>query len=118
MTARTSAEMSLPSRYYIDPDYYREELEWFFGALWFQIGGASEIPARGDFVVRQIGDESLIVVRGERGQTSAFFNVCRHRGTRLCAEALGAVCGNDPVSLPRLDLRLEWQSDCGPAHGQ
>lgn len=89
MTAKTNGAMSLPSRYYVDPAYYRDELEWFFGDMWFHAGRADEIPNRGDFVVRQVGDESLIVVRGERGQLSAFYNVCRHRGTRLCAEQSG-----------------------------
>jgi Rieske 2Fe-2S family protein len=73
----------------VDPLHYRDELEWFFGQMWFHAGRSGEIPQRGDFVVRQIGDDSLIVVRGERGQISAFHNVCRHRGTRLCAEASG-----------------------------
>jgi Rieske 2Fe-2S family protein len=81
--------MSLPSRYYVDPNYYRDELECFFGEMWFHAGRASEIPNRGDFVVRQVGDESLIVVRGEHGEINAFFNVCRHRGTRLCSEPSG-----------------------------
>jgi Rieske 2Fe-2S family protein len=81
--------LSLPSRYYVDPAYYREELEWFFGRMWFHAGRADELPDRGEFVVRQVGDEGLIVVRGERGEISAFFNVCRHRGTRLCNQLSG-----------------------------
>ncbi|MGO9922501.1 MAG: aromatic ring-hydroxylating oxygenase subunit alpha [Isosphaeraceae bacterium] len=89
MTTKTTTEMSLPSRYYTDPAYYRDELEWYFGEMWFHAGRAGEIPHCGDFVVRQIGDDSLIVVRGDRGQISALFNVCRHRGTRLCAETSG-----------------------------
>lgn len=89
MTTAPTMPMSLPSRYYIDPAYYRDELEWFFGRMWFHFGRAEEIPNRGDFVVRQVGDDSLIVVRGDRGETSAFYNVCRHRGTRLCAQQSG-----------------------------
>jgi len=81
--------MSLPSRYYVDPTYYRDELEWFFGQMWFHAGRAGEIPHRGDYVVRQIGDDSLILVRGDRGGIHAFYNVCRHRGTRLSAESSG-----------------------------
>jgi glycine betaine catabolism A len=85
----TALGMSLPSRYYIDPAYYRQELDWFFGGMWFHVGRADEIPKRGDFVVREIGDESLIVLRGDREEIKAFFNVCRHRGTRLCGEQSG-----------------------------
>jgi glycine betaine catabolism A len=81
--------MSLPGRYYTDPGHYRAELEWFFFGMWFHAGRADEIPNRGDFVVREIGDESLILAHDEHGELSAFYNVCRHRGTRLCAERSG-----------------------------
>jgi glycine betaine catabolism A len=81
--------LSLPARYYTDPDYYRAELEWFFGGMWFYAGRADEVPDPGDYVLRQVAGESLIVVRGERGEVAAYYNICRHRGTRLCEEPLG-----------------------------
>jgi glycine betaine catabolism A len=82
--------LSLPARYYVDPDYYRAELERFFGAMWFYAGRADEIPGRGDYVLREVAGDSLIVVRGERGAVNAFYNVCRHRGTRLCEQPSGS----------------------------
>ena len=80
---------SLPARYYIDPDYYRTELEWFFFGMWIHAGRADEIPNPGDFLVRDVAGESLIVVRRDGGELSAFFNVCGHRGTRLTEEKAG-----------------------------
>jgi len=41
--------------------------------------------------VRSIAGESIIVVRGQDRVIRAFFNVCRHRGTQLCAEPFGRV---------------------------
>ena len=38
-------------------------------------------------MVREVAGESLIVLRDKTGTVRAFFNVCRHRGTRLCREA-------------------------------
>jgi glycine betaine catabolism A len=89
VSGKTPEAMSLPARYYIDPAYYRAELDWFFRGMWFHAGRADEIPNRGDFLVREIAGDSLIVVRGERGALRAFYNVCRHRGTRLTEERLG-----------------------------
>jgi Rieske 2Fe-2S family protein len=89
MGEQTPEAMSLPARYYTDPDYYRAELEWFFFGRWIHAGRADEIPNRGDFVVREVAGESLILVRGERGEIGAFYNVCRHRGTRLCEQRSG-----------------------------
>ena len=96
--------MSLPARYYIDPEYYRAELEWFFFNMWVHAGRAEEIPGPGDFLVREIAGESVIVVRREGGGLSAYYNVCRHRGTRLTENKSGRFASDDPVSLPRLDL--------------
>jgi glycine betaine catabolism A len=81
--------MSLPARYYIDREYYRAELEWFFFKMWIHAGRAVEIGNPGDFVVRDVAGESVILVRREGGDVSAYFNVCRHRGTRLTEEQSG-----------------------------
>ena len=86
---QTPAAMSLPARYYIDEDYYRAELEWLFLNKWFHAGRAEDIPDPGQFVVREIAGESLIILRDDRGEVRAFHNVCRHRGTRLVSECSG-----------------------------
>ena len=80
---------SLPARYYIDPNYYRAELEWFFFGMWIHAGRADEIPNPGDFVVRDVAGESLIIVRRDDGELSAYYNVCGHRGTRLTEQKSG-----------------------------
>jgi len=89
MSEKAPAAMSLPARYYTDPAYYQSELKWFYFAMWAYAGRAEEIPNRGDYVLRDIAGESAIVVRGDRGELAAFYNVCRHRGTRLCEHASG-----------------------------
>ena len=89
MSEKIPTRMSLPARYYIDPDYFRAEREWFFLGMWVYAGRAHEIPNRGDFVLREIAGESIILVRGERGDLAAYYNVCRHRGTRLCERPTG-----------------------------
>ena len=85
--------MTLPARYYTDARMFQEEIEdWYFGR-WICAGRASEIPNPGDYFLREIAGESLIVVRDDAGQVRAFYNVCRHRGTRLCSAAEGCFGG-------------------------
>ena len=48
-------------------------------------------PGPGAFRTVQIGRESVIVSRNRRGEIRAFFNICRHRGVRLCTEPEGQV---------------------------
>lgn len=41
-------------------------------------------------MLTKIGDESIIVVRSNR-EIGAFYNVCRHRGSRIMEEGPGKV---------------------------
>ena len=76
--------MSLPARYYTDPAHHQAELERFFFGMWIHAGRADQIPSRGDYVLRDVAGESVIVARADDDSIRAFYNVCRHRGTRLC----------------------------------
>jgi Rieske 2Fe-2S family protein len=80
---------TLPRHFYADPEFYRAELERFYFNRWICAGRADQIPAAGDYFVRGIGDESIIVTRDGAGTIHALFNVCRHRGTRLCEQTEG-----------------------------
>jgi Rieske 2Fe-2S family protein len=80
---------TLPRRFYADPDFYRAELERFYFNRWICAGRADQIPNTGDYFTRTLGDESVIITRDTSGEIHALFNVCRHRGTRLCEETEG-----------------------------
>lgn len=80
---------ALAREYYTSSDILAAEQERIFGAHWNCVGRASRLARAGDYLVRSIAGESIIVVRGQDGAVRAFFNVCRHRGTRLCSEESG-----------------------------
>jgi Rieske 2Fe-2S family protein len=80
---------TLPRRFYADPEFYRAELERFYFDRWICAGRADQIPHAGDYFTRSIANESVIVTRDGAEQIHALFNVCRHRGTRLCENADG-----------------------------
>ena len=61
-------------------DQERERI-WFDG--WVCVGRSSEIVAPGDYIVRDIVGESIVVNRDLAGRPRAFYNVCAHRGTQL-----------------------------------
>ncbi|WP_197914066.1 aromatic ring-hydroxylating oxygenase subunit alpha [Mycolicibacterium chitae] len=46
-----------------------------------------DIPEAGDYLVYDVADLSLIVVRTEGGDIKAYHNACLHRGTRLCDDS-------------------------------
>ena len=85
----TAGAKTLPQRYFVSPEIFAKEQEVIFSTQWVCVGHRSEIAQAGDYFVREVAGESLIVVRDKRGEIHGFFNVCRHRGTRLCEERNG-----------------------------
>jgi glycine betaine catabolism A len=92
--ASGSLVSTLPGRFYTDPEVFDRERRLIFGRLWFCVVRSAEIGRPGSFRVAEVGGESVLIVRGEDGALRAFLNVCRHRGSRLCAEEEGQVRRN------------------------
>lgn len=90
-TADTFAQgaKTLPQKYFVSADVFDREQENIFGRHWVLAGHQKEIAQPGDYFVREVTGESVIVARDKAGEVRAFYNVCRHRGTRLCEEASG-----------------------------
>jgi Rieske 2Fe-2S family protein len=80
---------TMPREQYTSPDILAQETERVFARHWNCVGRASRLSSPGDFIVREIAGESLIILRDRGGELRAFFNVCRHRGTRICRESQG-----------------------------
>jgi Rieske 2Fe-2S family protein len=88
------ATMTLPGLYYTSDERFRTETERIFASGWVCVGRAEQIAAPGEYALIALAGESVIVVRDHEGTARAFFNVCRHRGTRLCTEEQGTFSGS------------------------
>ena len=85
----TSGGKSLPQKYFVSPEIFADEQKEIFEKQWLLVGHQSQIPKPGDYFLAQIARESLIVVRDQTSAIRGFYNVCRHRGTRLKEDACG-----------------------------
>lgn len=85
----TVGAKSLPQKYFVSPDVFADEQRKIFLKEWLLVDHQSQLPSAGDFFVATVANESLIVIRDQQGQIRAFYNVCRHRGSRLKEEACG-----------------------------
>jgi len=85
---------TLESHYYTSDAIFRDEFEHIFYKRWLCIGRADYIPNPGDYFLQSIGDESLIILRHRSGALHAHYNVCRHRGTRMCTTDEGRFSGS------------------------
>ena len=85
----STQQMTLPARYYTDPEIFRQELETFFRSMWVCAGREEQVENPGDYFLSEVAGESIIATRDSGGALRAFYNVCRHRGTRMCREDHG-----------------------------
>ncbi|HEX3762557.1 MAG TPA: aromatic ring-hydroxylating dioxygenase subunit alpha [Kofleriaceae bacterium] len=89
MTVAASLPATLPGRYYHDPAIYALEQDRIFSAMWVCAGRAEDAPGPGSFACATVAGESLILACDKAGERRAFYNICRHRGARLCSERRG-----------------------------
>jgi phenylpropionate dioxygenase-like ring-hydroxylating dioxygenase large terminal subunit len=83
------------------------QLEWerLWPRVWLLAGVTSDVPEEGDYTVFEIGPEQIVVVRQADGGIKAFYNVCPHRGNRVCL--------NERGSVPRFTCAFHgWQFGC------
>jgi phenylpropionate dioxygenase-like ring-hydroxylating dioxygenase large terminal subunit len=80
---------ALARDFYTDPSIFERDMERMLLRHWFCTGHISSIPRAGDYLVVDLGSESVIIVRTLDGDVRALLNVCRHRGSRLCAGRSG-----------------------------
>ncbi len=86
----------IPAKRYYDREFYELEKERLWPRVWQMACRLEEIPAKGDFVVYDIFDQSVIVTRIDDHTVKAYHNHCRHRGVQLVKDrgrrAGGFVC--------------------------
>jgi Rieske 2Fe-2S family protein len=87
--AGSTLARTLPGRFYHDPAIWQREQARLFGRLWVCVGRAAQFPATGHYRTVRVGEESVLIVRGDDGGLRAFLNVCRHRGAQLCPAERG-----------------------------
>lgn len=76
---RLTHASTIPSRFYIDPGVLAEEQLRIFARTWQLAGRLEQVRETGQYFTTTIGNEPVLVVRGNDGVLRAMSNVCRHR---------------------------------------
>lgn len=82
---------TLPQPFYTDAAIFERDMERVFRRHWILAGLEMQIPKPGDYQIYGLGPDEVILVRDDDGSVNAVFNVCTHRGSRLCLEPRGHV---------------------------
>lgn len=71
-------------RIFWDEAIYKLELEKIFSKCWLFVGHESQVADPGDFVTTFMGEDAVILSRGQDKQVHVLLNSCAHRGNRVC----------------------------------
>jgi len=116
----TTAVDGLPASFYFDPGHHQLEMTRIWYRNWIYVCRSSDIGTARTFRTLEVGDQSILVVRGEDRVARAFHNTCRHRGAALCRtaegrfSAAGIVC---PYHSWRYSLRGDLLQTSSRQHG-
>ena len=111
-------QRSLPGRSYTSEAEFARERDQVLLPGWFCVGRADGLTEPGCYLAADVCGESIIVTRTEDGGLAGYYNLCRHRGSRLvprpiaCDPAAGPPTGGEPPLV-----RLRAASLSGPLPG-
>ena len=87
---RSRPGFAMDAYFYRSPRVYRRELDEILFKSWLYAGHVSQVANVGDYFRFDLGEDSIVVVRGVDGEIRALMNICRHRGSRFCSEPEGS----------------------------
>ncbi len=82
-SARELPRVRVPISRYTSQEFHEIEVERVWKKVWQMACREEELAEVGDFVVYDIAEISLVVVRSAPGEIRAFRNVCLHRGRQI-----------------------------------
>ncbi len=83
----------IPIEAYVSEDFFEAEREKIFKKKWLYAGRMERLQKPGDYfvntmeVLRTKKDgtyPSFVITRDDHGEVRAFYNACKHRGTKVC----------------------------------
>ncbi len=69
---------------YLTKEFMQAEWDHIWTKTWQLVTRVDDFEEPGCFFVHELGKESFLFVMGEDGEIRGFYNVCQHRGNRLC----------------------------------
>ena len=79
----------VPKDAFLSEAFHEREKERLWPKVWQIACREEELPNVGNFIVYDIADESILIVRSAEKELKAFYNVCQHRGRILMDQMAG-----------------------------
>ena len=82
---------TLPRELYVSDAAFEFDVQVMLKSVWLYACTVAHVKNPGDYFVFALANNSIIIVRGRDMQVRAFWNSCRHRGSKICLEQKGSV---------------------------
>ncbi len=80
---------TLPRELYVSDAAFEFDAQVMLKSVWLYACTVAHVKYPGDYFVFELASNSIIIVRGRDNQVRAFWNSCRHRGSRICEQQRG-----------------------------
>ncbi len=82
---------TLPRELYVSEEAFQFDTQVMLKSVWLYACTVAHVKNPGAYFVFELASNSIIIVRGRDNAVRAFWNSCRHRGSRICLEPQGSV---------------------------
>ena len=80
---------TLPRELYVSEAAFHFDTQVMLKSVWLYACTVAHVKNPGDFFVFELANNSIIIVRGRDNVVRAFWNSCRHRGSKICLDQRG-----------------------------
>ena len=92
-------ERSLPGPSYTSEAEFARERDRVLLPGWFCVGRTDGLAEPGCYLAADVCGESIIVTRADDGALAGYYNLCRHRGSRLVPRPGGQPAAGPPPAV-------------------
>jgi Rieske 2Fe-2S family protein len=80
---------TLPRELYVSEEAFHFDTQVMLKSVWLYACTVAHVKNPGDYFVFEVANNSIIIVRGRDNEVRAFWNSCRHRGSKICLDQKG-----------------------------
>ena len=80
---------TLPRELYVSEAAFHFDTQVMLKSVWLYACTVAHVKNPGDYFVFELASNSIVIVRGRDKEVRAFWNSCRHRGSKICLDQRG-----------------------------
>ena len=109
---------TLPAEFYTDQARFRVEMDRLFAQDWICAGRVEQVEAPGQFFLRELAGESIIITRSASGPRAGLLQRLPPSRHEAVHRGRGTLRRQHPVPVSRLDVRPRRTAGRRAAHGR